>query len=205
MMALVLYICDITSWRPLPGWLVGRLVGAPLGGANECECHLQLVSQSGYIHQLLLFTSYNFPPINLQCLVGSCFIGVQEYFCHQLLQLNLVLSVNHMGVSTQSSNTRVSNMSIFITVLTAMSPPTVTLSSSDNSCHNLFANPLTKTKVSLAENFVCLILRGDADTITFHAWPIMASRMEVDTQTRSSSDAVQIISFTLEPLGSLRI
>ena len=75
-----------------------------------------------------------------------------------------------------------------------MSPPTVTLLSSDNSCHNLFANPLTKTKVSLAENFVCLILRGDADTITFHAWPIMASRMEVDTQTRSSSDAVQIIS-----------
>ena len=54
--------------------------------------------------------------------------------------------------------------------------------------HNLLPTPLTKTGVRLAENFVCLILRGKADTITFHAWPIMASRMEVDTQTRSSSD-----------------
>ena len=50
-MVLVLYICDITSWRPLVGWLVGP----PLGGANECECHQQLVSQSGHIHQLLPF------------------------------------------------------------------------------------------------------------------------------------------------------
>ena len=85
-------------------------------------------------------------------------------------------------------------------VFTPSDPP-IDLVLCQNFRHNLFESPLTKTGVRLAENVVCLILRGDADTITFHAWPIMASRMEVDTQTRSSSDAVQIISFTLEPLG----
>ena len=81
-----------------------------------------------------------------------------KFFCQQL---KLVASAKQMGVSSY---------------LFLLFP------------HNLFPTPLTKTGVSLAENFVCLILRGEADTITFHAWPIMASRMEVDTQTRSSSD-----------------